>query len=165
MLLEREDLRLPPSIERLAWVCALFGIAVLLWAMIAGIRHLCVARPPAWAWKVLGLVASHATLVLGTPLALFAADPWFLRGDYVDSLDVESGARYYLYSGLLCSYEVRVRDARSLVLRRVDRVSPHPCVRGVHLGRDARSGQVVVVGPDGQQVVSGSWPGFFLGPH
>jgi hypothetical protein len=156
--------RLPPAIELAAWLLALLGMGALIWAQVAGIRRLVLARSRAWRWKLLVHVSVHVALLLGVPFAMLASDPWFFT-TRVDSLVAPSGDRYYLDSGLLCSYEVRVRESGSFYLQRFDRVSPHPCVRGVRLATDGESGSVIVVGPDGQRVVTGSWNGPYLGPR
>ncbi len=164
-LLQAEDLRLPPAFETCAWVSAAVGMGILVWAMVRGIRQIAVARGSRWGWRLAGVAAVHLGLVFGTPLAIVASDPWLFNEHPIDALTSPGGARYHLYAGLLCIYQVRVREPGSLYLQPVARLSPRVCPQGPRLAWDRVAGRPVVVDRAGKPVTSGVGKAFDWRPH
>lgn len=100
---------------------------------------------------------------------MVATDPTFLFGpSYCDSVGSPHGATVYLYAGgLFCHYELYERAPHEFYLERRSAISPDKCVADPRVRWNLEFDEPIVVGPDGERVVSGHAfeKAFDWGPH
>jgi uncharacterized membrane protein YidH (DUF202 family) len=158
------DRRIMPEVTQLGDYFAIAALATTLYLVYLLVRYArAEIRDRSGAYKAaywIGSLLAHAVLAVGVAILILVANPEFPFEPRLIAKQASPDGDHvaYLYqAGLLCGYEVYVRDAGDAELRKRDSIPRNECDDSLRLRWSDDSKTITVVDAAGEPVTPQYW--------